>query len=106
MCLEDEETYGHGAVGLGEHLFAVLGIDVAAVEEFVEGDEVAERLAHLLSFDGDHVVVHPIVARAVTCDGGLLSYLAFVVGEHKVHSATVDVEHLLGSLCSRGSSNA
>ena len=53
MGLEDEEADGHGRVGLGEQR-------VAAGEELVEGDEIAERFAHFLTVDGDHVVVHPV----------------------------------------------
>ena len=91
--LEDEEADGHGGVGLVEHL-AALAVLVAATEELVEGDEVAEGLAHLLAVDGNHVIVHPVAAGAVAGDGGLLGNLAFVVGEHEVHSAAVDVEGL------------
>ena len=32
-----------------------------AGEKLFEGDEVAQRFAHLLSIDGDHIVVHPVV---------------------------------------------
>ena len=36
--------------------------------------------------------MHPIAARAVPCDAGLLSDFALVVREHEVHTAAVDVE--------------
>ena len=63
-----------------------------AGEELVEGDEVAEALAHLLPVDGDHVVVHPVFDHLVALRGHGLGYLALVVGEDEVHPAAVDVE--------------
>jgi len=32
-----------------------------AGKELRQRDEVAQRLAHLLALDGDHVVVHPVL---------------------------------------------
>ena len=54
VCLKNEEAHGHRAVGLLEKR-------VCAGEQLAEGDEVAERLAHLLAVDGNHIVVHPIL---------------------------------------------
>ena len=85
MGLEDEEAYGHGSVGL-------LQLGMVAGEELRQGDEVAQRLAHLLAVDGDHVVVHPVVDAAGAARRLVLGYLAFMVGKNQVHSATVDVE--------------
>ena len=65
---------------------------MAAGEKFVEGDEVAEALAHLLPVDGDHVVVHPVVDAVVTVVGHALGYLTFVVWKFEIHAATVDVK--------------
>ena len=67
---------------------------MVAVEELAEGDEVVVALAHLLSGDGDHVVVHPVAHRLVALGGHALGDLAFMVGEHEVHAAAVDVERL------------
>ena len=85
MGREDEETDGHGRISL---LQAV----VLTLEELLECDKVAERLAHLLAVDGDHVVVHPVVNHlvALRCHG--LRNLTFVVGENQVHATSVDVE--------------
>ena len=93
--LQDEEAYGHGRVGLLQQL-------VVAGEELVEGDEVAQRLAHLLPVDGNHVVVHPVVHRFVTLCGYRLGNLALVVGEEQVHAAAVDVELLAQILGAHG----
>ena len=65
---------------------------MAAIEELWQGDEVVVRLAHLLSVDGYHIVVHPIVNHLVALTGHSLCYLALVMGEDKVHAATVDIE--------------
>ena len=63
-------------------------------EELLQGDEVAERLTHLLAVDGNHVVVYPVACRVLAHCGCRLRNLALVVGEHEVHAATVDVELL------------
>ena len=65
---------------------------MAARKELLEGDEVAQRLAHLLAVDRDHVVVHPVTCRIVPQRGGRLRDLALVVREHQIHAASVDVE--------------
>ena len=62
-------------------------------EELVESDEIAQRLAHLLSVDGNHVVVHPVAHSVGSVVGHALGYLALVVRELQVHAAAVDVEH-------------
>ena len=59
VSLENEETDCHGRICLHKSL-------VCACEELVEGDEVAQRLAHLLPVDGNHVVVHPVAHGVVT----------------------------------------
>ena len=82
---EYEEAYGHRRIGL-------LQVLVVASEELFKGDEVAERLAHLLTVDGNHVVVHPVVYHLVALRSHSLGYLAFVVREYEVHSASVNVE--------------
>ena len=63
-------------------------------KELFEGDEVAQRLAHLLPVDGNHVVVHPILCGTVPFGRGILRQFALVMGEHQVHSASVYVESL------------
>ena len=57
MSLEDEEPDGHGRVSLLQQL-------VRPGEQFLQGDEIPEGLAHLLAVDGDHVVVHPVTYAA------------------------------------------
>ena len=58
----------------------------------LKGDEVAKRLAHLLSVDGNHIVVEPVGHHLVALTGHRLSYLALVMWEHQVHASSVDVE--------------
>ena len=84
---EDKQADGHGGIGL-------LQLGMRAGEEFVEGDEVAQRLTHLLPVDGDHVVVHPVVHGILSIARHGLRYLAFVVGEFEVDATAVDVEFL------------
>ena len=92
MRLQNKKTYRHRAVGLRQHFLAGLRILVAALEELAEGDEIAQRLAHLLAVDGNHIVVHPILAGAVAGRSNALRYLALVMREHQVHTAAVNVE--------------
>ena len=70
--MQHEEADRHRRIGLRQQL-------VAAREELLEGDEVAERLAHLLSVDRDHVVMHPEACRIVAEGGRGLRDLALVV---------------------------
>ena len=95
VCLQDEETDGHGRVCLCQQF-------VCALKELREGDEVAERLAHLCAVDGNHVVVHPIFYHLMSHGCHSLCYLALVVGEYKVHASAVDVELLAEVFASHG----
>ena len=65
---------------------------MVACKELLERYEVAERLAHLLSVDGYHIVVHPVVHHFVSLRCHSLCYLAFVVREYQVHASSVYVE--------------
>ena len=38
---------------------------MCAVEELVQIDEVTVRLTHLLSVDGNHIVVHPVMYHVI-----------------------------------------
>ena len=87
VCLQDEETYGHGRV-------STLQAFVLAGKELRQGDEVVVRLAHLLAVDGYHVVVHPVCHHGVSLACLCLCYLALVVGEDEVKSSAVYVEAL------------
>ena len=75
MGTEDEEADGHRRISL-------LQLGMLPREELIQGDEVPERLTHLLSVDGDHIVVHPVANEWLTMLRCLsLSYLALVVRE-------------------------
>ena len=84
---QDEEADGHGRVGLLEQR-------VVACEELLQGDEVVIRLTHLLTVDGQHVVVHPVLHGLMAHRGLSLCYLTLVVREYKVHTTTVDIKLL------------
>ena len=87
MSLKHEETNGHRRVCLLEN-------GVRACEELLQGDKVAKRLAHLLTIDRNHIVVYPVACRVLAESSLRLRNLALVVGEHKVHTATVNIELL------------
>ena len=65
---------------------------MVATEELWQRDEVAERFAHLLSVDGNHVVVEPVSHHLVTLTGHSLGDLTLVMWENQVHTTTVNVE--------------
>ena len=72
-----------------------------ASEELIQCDEVPKGLPHLLSIDGDHVVVHPVAYHGFSALRGLgLSDLTLVMGEDQVHATTVDVKLLAEILSS------
>ena len=92
---EHEEADGHRRVCLLEQR-------MVAGEELLQRDEVVVRLTHLLAVDGQHIVVHPVLHGLMTHRRRSLGYLALVVGEDEVQSATVDVEHLAEVLTTHG----
>jgi hypothetical protein len=53
MRLQNEEPYCHWRISL-------LKNGIVAGEKLIQSDEVAQRLAHLLAVDGNHIVVHPV----------------------------------------------
>ena len=65
---------------------------MGARSQLLKRDEVAERLAHLLSVDRNHVIVHPVTGRIVTAGGRALRDLAFVMRKHQIHTAAMDIE--------------
>ena len=92
MRLKDEETDCHRRKWLCQQW-------VITFKELVESDEVTQRFTHLLSVDGNHIVVHPIFHRLVTQCCARLCNLCLVVWEHQVHTATVDVECIAKIFC-------
>ena len=92
---KDKEADGHGRIGL-------VKIFVGTRKELFQRDEVTQRLAHLLSVDGNHVVVHPVFHHVVALRSHTLGNLTFMMGEDKVHAAAMDVEMLTQILASHG----
>lgn len=85
MSLENEETNGHGRIGTCK-------LGMIARKELLESYEVAETFAHFLPVHGYHVVVHPIANHLIALRSHGLRYLAFVVGEYEVETASMNVE--------------
>ena len=67
---------------------------MAAFEKLVESDEIAQRFAHLLSGDGNHVVVHPVAHRSLAVCRHRLCDFRLMVRELQVETAAVDIELL------------
>ena len=87
MGLENKEPDSHRGICLVE-------LRVVAGEKLRQGDEVPQGLAHLLSVDRYHVVVDPVTDAFGSPPCHILSDLALMVGEHKVHSSSVNIELL------------
>ena len=75
---------------------------MVASEELLQRDEVAKRLTHLLTVDGNHIVVHPVLHGLMTHRSLCLCYLALMVREHEVHAAAVDIKLLAEVLTTHG----
>ena len=67
-------------------------IEKKARLEQLEPMEVAQRFAHLLSINGNHIVVHPIFHRFFTVYYRSLTHFRFVVREQQIHTSAVNVE--------------
>src|SRR5579872_942518 len=65
---------------------------MVAGEHLRKPDHIAIALSHLLPVDRDHIIMDPIPGRYVLITDIALRDLAFVVGEHEVHPAAVNVE--------------
>ena len=77
-----------GEQGVAERL-AVVG-----VEQFADGDDVADALGHLRRAEGQHAVVHPVAhARLAAVDAAALRAFVLVVREGQVAAAAVNVDH-------------
>ena len=76
---------------------------VSAHEELFERDEIAQRLAHLLPVDGNHVVVHPVFHHRLVLTGHSLRDLTLMMWEYQVHASTMNVKFLTQILAAHGS---
>ena len=77
MAVQDKEANDFGSVDL---------------ENLTHGEEVAERLRHLLVVDAHKAVVHPVIDEGVTVRAFRLRDFVFVVRKLQVLSAAVNVE--------------
>ena len=67
---------------------------MVAGKELLEAHSVAERLAHLLAVDGNHIVVQPILHCVMSERTNCLCNFALVMRELQVDAAAVNVERL------------
>ena len=86
----------------GEQLVAHLAAGVSHIEDFAQGVEVAERLAHLAAVDDEVAAVHPIFGIGLAGGGLGLGDFVFVVREDVVHPAGVEVEAFAEQLHAHG----
>jgi hypothetical protein len=64
-------------------------------EQLVDGDEVAERLRHLVALDLQEAVVEPVVGHHLGAEAAArLRHLVLVVRKDEIDAAAVDVEDL------------
>jgi hypothetical protein len=64
-------------------------------QDLPDGEEVAEALRHLLAFDLQEAVVHPVIRHHGRLKGAArLGDLVLVMGKHQIDAAAVDVEGL------------
>ena len=77
-----------------------------ASKELLQSDEVAKTLTHLLTIDGNHIVVHPVTNHLVALRSYSLRNLALVVRENQIHAATVNIKVAAQVLASHGSTLA
>ena len=64
------------------------------LQHVADGEEVAQRLGHLLVVDVQEAVVHPVLTNGAAAGAFALRDLVLVVRELQVHAAAVDVEGL------------
>ena len=72
-------------------------------QQLVDGHEVAEALRHLLAFDLQEAVVHPVIRHHRRMEGATrLRDLVLVMRKHQIDAAAVDVEGLAETLPGHG----
>ncbi len=65
----------------------------------MDGDEVAEALRHLFTFDLQEAVVHPHIGHPRRIEGAArLGDLVLVMRKNEVDAAAVDIEDVFGSI--------
>jgi DNA-binding LytR/AlgR family response regulator len=72
------------------------------LQHVADGEEVAQRLRHLLVVDAHEAVVHPVVDEGVLVRAFGLGDLVLVVRELQVLTAAVDVEMLAQQVAGHG----
>ena len=81
------------AVVGGDHQVTHLPTEASLGQEIAQGEEVAERLAHLFTLHKQVRAVHPVLNKflpvALQAGAFTLGDLVLVVGEHQVFAAEV-----------------
>ena len=83
-----------GAAVLGAQHEEAHCLAVVVLEHIADGEEVAQRLGHLLVVHIDETVVQPVIDEALAAGTFALRDLVLVVRELQVQATTVDVELL------------
>ncbi len=85
MGRKDKEANSHRTISL------IQGRMITRKELF-QRNKVSKTLAHLLSVDGNHIVMHPIVNHLVTLAGYSLCDLTLMMREYKIHATAVNIK--------------
>ncbi len=68
------------------------GLGIVILQHVADGKEVAQRFRHLLAVDHHHAGVHPVVNVLAVMGAGGLSDFVFVMREHQIGTAAVNVK--------------
>ncbi len=68
------------------------GLGVVVLQHVTHGKEIAERFGHLLAIDHHHAGVHPVIHILAVVRAGRLSDFVFMVREHQIRTAAVNIE--------------
>ena len=91
-----------GSAVLGGQQEVAQHLAVVFLQDVAHGEEVVERLAHLLVVDRDEPVVHPVVGELLAGQAFGLRDLVLVMRELQVFAAAVQVDGLAQELLAHG----
>ena len=78
------------------------GFTVVVLQHVANGEEIAQRLGHLLVVDVEKAVVQPVIDKRLTGGPFALRDLVFMMRELQIESAAVDVEMLAQQRATHG----
>ncbi|MOA15230.1 hypothetical protein D3C78_1353790 [compost metagenome] len=65
---------------------------IVIFQHITHGEEVIQRFGHFLAIDHHHTGVHPVINVLAAVCASRLGNFVFMMWEHQVRTATVDVE--------------